>query len=363
MIRELVSEFVKEAPPYVVGVSETGIINRPGVKEIIQLATNENPFGISPLAEKAILKEACRGNRYPDVRATNLRIKLARKMGLAVDNIIVTEGATQGLNFIGEVFIRPGDEIILSSPTYPNYYNVIKRMQGKLVDVPMNDDYIINFDDLAKAITEKTKLIFICNPNNPTGTIVDAEEMHQFIKNLPRHVVLVVDEAYIDFVEDLNYRSMVDAIDDNTNLLVVRTFSKIYGMAGCRIGYIMSNKEIISYLQCNATGFCCNRMGMFGAEAALDDEQFAAMTKKLNAEGRKYLSEEMTAMGFKVWPSSSNFIYFDSRRNPAEFADKLMDYGILIRGNFAVNRISVGTMDQNKKAVAAMKKITTGKEG
>ncbi|MDR2663239.1 MAG: histidinol-phosphate transaminase [Treponema sp.] len=357
MVRNLVSEFVKEAPPYVVGVSETGIVNRPGVTEIIQLATNENPFGISPLAEKAMIAEASRGNRYPDVRATTLRVKLAKKHGLSPDNVIVTEGATQALNFIGEVFIREGDEIILSSPTYPNYYNVIKRMRGTLVDVPMAEDYIINFDDVSRAITPKTKVIFICNPNNPTGTIADDKKMLEFIRKAPKHLVVVVDEAYIDFVADGGYQSMICAIDDSANLLVVRTFSKIYGMAGCRIGYTLANKEIIDYLQCNATGFCCNRMGMFGAEAALDDAEFAETTKRLNAEGRDYLTRELTGMGFKVWPSSSNFIYFDARRNPGEFADALMNYGILIRGNFAVNRISVGTMEQNRKAAAAMKDI------
>jgi histidinol-phosphate aminotransferase len=270
---------------------------------------------------------------------------------------MVTEGATAALCFIGEVFIREGDEILLSSPTYPNYYNIIKRMRGIVKDVPMKEDLIFDPEAVFGAITDKTKLIFVCNPNNPTGTITDDKKLYEFIKKAPKHVIIVIDEAYIDFVEDPAYQSMKSAIDDATNLIVVRTFSKIYGMAGARIGYLMANREIVNYLQRNATGFCCNRMGMYGAEAALDDDEFAAKTKKLNAEGRKYLSEEMNKLGFKVYPSSSNFIYFDCHRDPAKFADQLMDYGILIRGNFAVNRISVGTMEQNKKAVAAMQEI------
>ena len=291
-VKNLVSEFVKEAPPYVVGADEQSKSMRPGVTKLLQLATNENPFGTSPKAAEAICQQAPLANRYPDVRAQDLRKKLAEKHGLSVDEVMVTEGATAGLGFIAEVFIQPGDEIILTPPTYPSYYNYVQRCRGKLVEVPLEEDTLTpDFNKVLAAITDKTKAIFLCNPNNPTATLIDSDELHAFQKKLPEHVLLVVDEAYIDFVEDPNYRTMVDAIADDENLIVVRTFSKLYGMAGARMGYLMANREIIEYLQRDSTGFCCSRMGLHAAEAALDDVEFQEMTKKGNQEGREILDE------------------------------------------------------------------------
>jgi histidinol-phosphate aminotransferase len=161
---------------------------RPGVTKLLQLATNENPFGTSPMACDAMKAQAPLSNRYPDVRAQALRIKLAAKHGLTPEEVMVTEGATAGLGFISEVFIYPGDEIILTPPTYPSYYNYIKRCRGKLVEVPMSEETLVpDFAKVLAAVTPKTKVVFLCNPNNPTGTLIDSEELHAFQKNLPNH--------------------------------------------------------------------------------------------------------------------------------------------------------------------------------
>lgn len=357
-LSNLVSNFVKEAPPYVVGADEQSKSMRPGVSKLIQLATNENPFGTSPLASQAIIAQSKLANRYPDVRAQSLREKLAKLHKLNSAQVMVTEGATAGLGFISEVFLQPGDEVILTPPTYPNYYNYVKRSGATLVEVRMDPKTLTpNFDNVLDSITEKTKLIFLCNPNNPTGTIIDSEKLHDFQKALPDHVVLIVDEAYIDFVEDANYRSMVDAIADDANLIVVRTFSKLYGLAGARIGYLMSNQEIIDYLQRDSTGFCCNRMGLYAAEAAMDDVEFQQKTIKGIKEGRDILLHCMKNLNFEVWPSNTNFIYFDPKVDVAWFADKLLDYGIIIRGNFEKNRISIGTQEECKFVCKAMEEI------
>lgn len=360
-VKNLVSEFVKEAPPYVVGADEQSKSMRPGVTRLLQLATNENPFGTSPKAAEAMVKEAFSSNRYPDVRAQALRVKLAKLHGLKPEEVMVTEGATAGLGFIAEVFVRQGDEIILTPPTYPNYYNYIKRNNATLVEVPMDEETLVpDFDKVLAAITDKTKAVYLCNPNNPTGTLIDSEELHAFQKKLPEHVLLVVDEAYIDFVEDPNYRTMVDAISDDANLIVVRTFSKLYGMAGARMGYLMANREIVDYLQRDSTGFCCNRMGLYGAEAALDDLEFQDKTRKGVKEGRDILVSCMKELGFKVWPSHTNFIYFDPKCDVAWFADRMLDYGIIIRGNFKKNRISIGTPEEDRFVCKAMREIIAG---
>ena len=362
-VRELVSEFVKEAPPYVVGAEEQSKKKPDNVKELIQLATNENPFGISPKAVEAMQQQATICNRYPDVRAKELRAKLATVCGVSAEQVMVTDGATQGLNFIGEVFLRPGDEAIVTPPTYPNYYNIIKRMQAKLVEVPLTEATLTpDFDKVMAAVTPKTKLIFLCNPNNPTGTLIPSAELHAFAQALPRHVVLVVDEAYLDFVEDPSYKNMVDAVSDDTNVIVVRTFSKMYGMAGARIGYLISNVEIVNYLQRDATGFCTNRPALYGALAALDDKEFLDMSVAMTKKARAFLAAEMHKHGFTVWESHANFIYFDPLVDVQWFADQMLRFGLIIRGNFPKNRISVGTMEQDAIVAHAFDEICASDE-
>ena len=358
MTKDLVSNFVKEAPPYSFGLDAGKKAFREGVSEIIcELDKNENPFGVSPKAVEA-MKTACESaNRYPDILATSLREKLAALHGLSTDNIMVTQGATANLGFIAEMFIKENDEVIVPVPTYPNYYNLVKKNDGILVKVPTGEGFEIDFDKMYEAITDKTKLVFIANPNNPTGTLCDDDKLLDFINKLPSHVVIVVDEAYFDFVEDPNYKSMIPYIKDGLNLIVVKTFSKLYGMAGSRIGYVMSNKEIIDYLQIDGIGYCCNIVGLAGAEAAVDDREFVEMTISKNKEGRDYLTTEMTKLGFTVYPSNTNFIYFKPTLSPKELADELYTFGIMIRGETDCNRISVGTMDENRMAIAAMKQI------
>ena len=269
MIKDLVSDFVRQAPPYNFGLGEPVKSLRPGITEIYEMNKNENPFGISPLAAAEMKKQVDISNRYPDIKAASLCKKLAALHGLKPENVLVTQGATSALGFIGEILIREGVEAIVTSPTYPNYYNIIKKNRGTLVDIPMGDDYVPDFKAISDAITDKTRVIFLCNPNNPTGTICKDTDLIDFMNSLPSHVVLVVDEAYFDFIEDPSYKSMISQIADDRNLIVIRTFSKIYGMAGARIDYILSNPEIIGYLGITATGFCCNRVGLLGAEAAM----------------------------------------------------------------------------------------------
>lgn len=358
MLKEYVSEYVKEAPPYSFGVGEKHPPLNPGVTEIIKLNKNENPFGVSPRAQEEMKRQICISNRYADPEVFPMREKIAGLHNLSVDNVLLTPGATSGLGFLGEVFIQPGDEIIVTSPSYPNYYNVAKKAQGTIIDVPMPSTFVPDFDEIAAAITPKTKMVFLCNPNNPTGTICDANALFNFIKTAPPHIIIVVDEAYFEFIADPDYPSAISLIDDNTNLIVVKTFSKIYGLAGARVGYLLSNPEIITYLSRTATGYFCSRVGMMGAKAAIDDTEFVNMTISENKKCRDYLTNEMEALGFDVWPSHTNFIFFKPTIKSKELADKMYSYGIQIRGDFTpYARISIGTMEQCKMAVNAMKEI------
>lgn len=360
----LVSEFVKETPPFMIGPPAQPDKVKNGVSRIIQLSTNENPYGISPLSEKAMIEQASLSNRYPDVTASKLRGKLAQLHGISASQIMVTEGATAGLGFIAEVFFQKGDEVILAPPTYPNYYNYANKQQCTLVEIPMFEEtYTPDFDRMLAAVTDRTKAVFLCNPNNPTGTVIDSDELHAFQRRLPGHVLLVVDEAYIDFVDIDPYTSMVDAIADGINLIVVRTFSKLYGMAGARVGYLMSNDEIINYLVRDTPGYCCNRMGLFGAQAALDDIEFQNLTIKGNKEARRILVDTMEDLGFKVWPSHTNFIYFDPGVDTAWFENRMLEYGVAMGGNLVIGgafekcRISIGTPQDCAYAANCMRAL------
>ncbi|MCI8275652.1 MAG: aminotransferase class I/II-fold pyridoxal phosphate-dependent enzyme [Lachnospiraceae bacterium] len=357
MFRDLVSKFVKEVPPYNFGVGDTFKPFREGVTKEIIMHKNENPFGTSPKAVAAMAEQIAHSNRYPDIRAVSLCEKLAKLHGVKTEQVMVTQGGTSALGFISEMLIREGDEVIVTTPTYPNYLNLTKKNNGVLVSVPLDDNYEPVFDEVAKAVTDKTKVIFLANPNNPTGTICDDGVLAEFIHRLPEHVVLVVDEAYFDFIERPGYRSMISEVADGVNLIIVRTFSKIYGMAGSRIGYMISNKEIIDYLQTDATGFCCNRVGLCGAEAALEDREFIEMTIRRNKEGRDYLTGVMKELGFRVWESHTNFIFFDPRIPAKYFADELYTFGVRIRGDFCQCRLSIGTMEENRIAAEAMRQI------
>lgn len=357
MFQDLVSQFVKEAPPYNFGVGDTFKPFREGVEKVIIMHKNENPYGTSPKAAAAMQDQASHSNRYPTMRADRLREKLAVKHGVDISQIMVTQGGTSALGFISEMLIQDGDEVIVTTPAYPNYLNLTKKYNGVLVEVPSDENYIPHFDDIMASVTDKTKLIFLANPNNPTGTICDDDALRKFLHRLPDHVVLVVDEAYFDFIERPGCRSMIDEVADHVNLIVVRTFSKIYGMAGSRIGYMISNPEIIHYLEITSTGYCCNRVGLAGAEAALEDREFIEMTIAENKKGRDYLTEVMKELGFDVWESHTNFIFFDPHIPIKEFADELYTFGVKIRGDFVRARISIGTMAENRIAAKAMEQI------
>ncbi len=357
MIEQLVKDYVKAAPVYKLGATIESVQKEYGLTEIYKLGSNENQLGVSPLAIKAMVEAAYQVNYYPEGKGIALREKLAKKFGIKMEQIMITEGGSVGLIWLGEVFIKEGDEVLICKPTYGAYQGIIRRNNGKIVEVPLNDDLSMDFEGMLGAITDKTKMIMICNPNNPTGVAADDKELYEFIKKVPKDIIILVDEAYIQFVDKPGYMSMISAIRDDNTVIVVQTFSKLYGMAGARVGYLVSNQEIIKYMQRIANFFCTNKLALAGAEAALDDREFAERTLQLTKEGRDYLTKEIEAMGYKVYPSQTNFIYCDLRTDPYELSEEMKKYGVIIRGNFELTRITVGLPEQNKKVIEVLKKL------
>jgi len=352
-------------------------------KVSIDYSANINPLGLPQGVKeelaRCIEEPVC--CVYPDSQCRDLVKALADYHKVTQDWILCGDGAADLI--FGLAFALKPKKALLLAPSFLEYEQALKAVDCDidLFYLKEENGYRLDVEELCKTLERANatynttavgcsdqqkstseanngyNILFLCNPNNPTATLIDSDELHAFQKKLPEHVLLVVDEAYIDFVEDPNYRTMVDAIADDENLIVVRTFSKLYGMAGARMGYLMANREIIEYLQRDSTGFCCSRMGLHAAEAALDDVEFQEMTKKGNQEGREILVSCMKELGFRVWPSHTNFIYFDPGVDVKWFADRLLDYGIIIRGNFKANRISIGTPEEDRFVCKAMREI------
>ncbi|MDU1006959.1 histidinol-phosphate transaminase [Clostridium butyricum] len=224
------------------------------------------------------------------------------------------------------------------------------------VEVPTKENLQIDLDGILDAITKKTKMIIICNPNNPTGMILNEEEIKNFIMKVPKNVIIIIDEAYFEFIDIPNYKSMMQMIDNYPNVIVVRTFSKVYGLAGARVGYAIMNKKMSINL-IKGVEFASSLSALEGAIAALDDKEFIKKTKAVVKEGREYLAKEFKKLGFKVFPTQTNFIYLDTKLGTKFIAEKLKEKGILIRGDLPLSRITVGTMQQNTKLISALKNI------
>lgn len=358
-IRELASEFVLRpvvAMPPAISVEKTK--EKYGLESVIKMCSNENPFGVSPLALAAMQDELPKLCFYADSEPeTQLRRKVAARLQVAPENVMITAGAAFALNFTGEVFIQPGDEGIVCSPTYPPYYSIIRKSGGAVVDVPMTKDCAFDLDGIVAAVTERTKVLFLCNPNNPTGRAIYRDEFSAFLRRMPKDVIVVADEAYVQYARDPEALTMVPALAEFPNLIVVQTFSKLYGLAAIRVGYAVSSAEIISYLQRMSIARALNAAGIRAATAAMDDEAFAEMTVRQNAAGREYLAREFTKKGFTVYPSESNFVYVDMNADPKAVTEKLLPFGIILRPDFPCLRISIGTPEQNEKLVAAVNQI------
>jgi histidinol-phosphate aminotransferase len=348
---KLLRAAVREIPEYIPGKSAKGAI---------KLSSNENPFGPSPKALKAIAQEAKKIEVYPDQKSVLLCQTLAKKLKLSPDNIICGNGSDDIMQIIAAAYLNAGDEVIISKNTFSLYALVSRIFEGRLVFVDLKD-YSIDLAGIAAAITPKTKIIWLTNPNNPTGTIFAAEDFDAFMEKIPENVLVIVDEAYAEYVADRNFPDSLKHVRAGRNLIVLRTFSKFYGLAGLRIGCGIAKKELLAPLFKVKMPFNVNRLAQAGGLAALDDKAFLKKTHKNNLEQKKYLYSELKKLKLGFNETQANFIYVDIEQPAKEFCQKLIAIGVSVRpltsfGFPEAIRISVGTPAQNKKLIAALKK-------
>ncbi len=331
-------------------------------EQIIKLASNENPLGPSPAALKAMHEMLDRAHFYPDGGGYYLREAIAKKHGLEIENVILGNGSNEIIEFIGHAFLRPGDEVIAAKHAFVVYTLMATLMGATTVEVD-DPNFCHDLPAMAAAITPRTRELFVANPNNPTGTIVSQAEIDAFMQRVPNHVTVVFDEAYHEFLD--HPPDTLKFVRDHRNVVVLRTFSKIQGLANLRIGYGLASKELIEILQKTRQPFNANGIAQAGALAGLADLEHQRRTKAVNDEGRAFLQSEFAAMRLEFVPSYANFVLVRVGDGQAVFG-ALLRRGLIVRpmGGYKLPewlRVSVGTMEQNRAFIAALREILAGK--
>lgn len=329
--------------------------------DIYRLNYNESPYGPSPLALKALAKAAERPNIYPDWFSVELKTNFAQLHGLPdMMNVCCATGSSALINTIGEIFINPGDEYIVGNPSYEAFRDNANVCGAKVITVPLDDDYQYDLDAMLNAITPKTKILVVCNPNNPTGTFTDSAKLEEFIKKIPEHVLVVIDEAYLEFVDRPNTYSMIKLIKEGYTkpLIILKTFSKAYGMAGLRIGAATACPELISLLSKSGSAWNISALGQAMAAEALKDQEFINKVVSLNIVEKSKVTKALEEMGCKVYESQTNFILFKAPVGDSlEIAAKLAEQKILIGAPIGMNRVSLGTAEMNDKFIKVLSEI------
>jgi histidinol-phosphate aminotransferase len=357
---EFANQQLRDLVPYEPGKPIEEVARERGLKpeDIIKLASNENPLGPSPKA-LAAMAEACQETHiYPDGGSYKLRNAIAQKFGLDMSNVILGSGSNEVIEFIGHAFLKEGDNVITAEHAFLVYKLMAKVFGAETIEVP-DPGYVHDLDAMVAAITPRTKEIFIANPNNPTGTLVTQEQIDRFMDKVPENVVVVFDEAYYEFLD--TPPDTLKYVREGRNVIVLRTFSKIQGLAGLRIGYGLGPAELINVLQRTRQPFNINSIAQAGALAGLLDDEHQAKTKRITDEGREFLQSQFADMGLEYLPSYANFVLVKVGDGNEVFR-KMMDKGVIVRAMAAYKlpewvRISIGTMVQNERCIQVLKEV------
>jgi len=358
-LSDLVKAHIRALRPYQPGKPIEELERELGIEGSIKLASNENPLGPSPRAVAAVREAAAGTHRYPDGACYALRQALAPRLGVGPEQLVFGCGADELLELLAKAFLGPGDEAVYAWPSFAMYPIVVKGMGATPVAVPLDDALTHDLPALARAITPRTRLVLVCNPNNPTGTSVGAAEFDRFASSLPETCVLAVDEAYVDFARRPDMPDTLGWVRRRPGTVALRTFSKILGLAGLRIGYGVADPELADYLQRARHPFNVNRLAEVAALAALDDREHLERTLANNAEGVDYLTRELGALGIRVWPTDANFVLAEIG---AGMDERLLHEGVIVRplGGFGMPshvRISVGLPEENERLVKALRRL------
>lgn len=363
IIKNSVRKNILNFQPYIPGKPIDDVKRELNLKEVVKLASNENPLGPSPKAVSAIKKVLNKINIYPDGYCFDLRKKIAKIHGISESQIIFGNGTDEIIELAGKTFLNPGDEIIVSKHAFIRYKMAGDLMGCKVIEIPMKD-YKHDLEAMANAVTEKTKIVFIANPNNPTGTYNTKKEFDNYFSQLfTFHFspLTFIDEAYAEYVDKKDYPLGLDYLKKGFNVMFSRTFSKIYGLAGLRIGYAVASPEIISYIERIRPPFNVSSVAQTAAVSALDDKQHIKKSKKLVLQQKKFFYRELEKIGLEYITSAANFILINMKNNGQIVFEKLLRKGVIVRPmaeyglkNFI--RVTVGIQPENRKFIKEVAK-------
>ncbi|WP_456372488.1 histidinol-phosphate transaminase [Thiolapillus sp.] len=354
--------------PYVPGKPIEELERELGLSDTIKLASNENPLGPSPLGREAAAAVLGESNLYPDDSGFRLKAKLAAKTGLQPDQLVLGAGSSDVIDLVARTFLAPGRNAVFSRYSFAMYpiYTTASGAECRVAEALPQDHeempYGHDLDAMLALVDENTRVVFIANPNNPTGTWLKHDALRSFLQALPRDVVVVLDEAYTEYVCETDFPDGVSWLGDFPNLIVTRTFSKIYGLAGLRVGYGMANAELVALISRVRHPFNVSLPALAAAEAALDDLDFLEKSRGNNQRGLAQLVSAFDAMGLAHIPSVGNFITVDLRRDGADVYGKLLARGVIVRpvANYDLPhhlRVSVGTREQNRHFLEVLQQV------
>jgi histidinol-phosphate aminotransferase len=356
-LHDLIPEYIRGLNPYVPG-RPIELVERELKVQAVKLASNENPLGPSPLAVAAAQQALSEAHRYPDGAGLFLREKLAGRLNVPVENILLGLGSSELIDLSARALLNIGFEGVTYAVSFPLFYISIRATGAKLVEVPLKN-YVFDLEAMARAITSRTRMIILANPNNPTGTMFTADEFDVFLVRVPEDVLVVLDEAYFHYVEHPNYSRSIDIMRGGRNLLVLRTFSKIYGLAGMRLGYGIGPADLLEQMNKLRTPFNTSGVAQAACLAALDDHEHVRRSLASNRAGLRQLSEALTSLGMQFVPSVTNFLLVELGTDAEPVSDELLKAGVIVRpmgwmGFPNAIRVTIGTPQENEKFLAAL---------
>lgn len=347
--------------PYIPGKPIEEVKRELGLTDVIKLASNENPLGPSPMAVRAAAEAAARVHLYPEATAPELRQALARRVGLPEDHIIVGNGSDEIMTLLGRTYIDSGDEVVIQKPSFATYEHATRITGGIPVFVPLRD-WRPDLEAMLARINPATKMVFICTPNNPTGPTVPRAELERFLARIPDGVLVILDEAYREYVDDPEYPDTVEYLRKGYPVVVLRTFSKIYGLAGLRVGYGLGDPEVLRPLFTVREPFTVNLVAQAAALAALQDEDHVTRSYENNVRGKEYLYGEFRRLGLTFVPTQANFILLNLGRPGRPVFEALQRNGVIVRpGEFfglpEHIRVTIGTPEENRRFIEALEDV------
>lgn len=357
----LINRHIHTIKPYVPGKPIADLINKLPNKKIIKLASNENPLGPSPKALEVMQSSLKDIARYPVSDGFSLRHKLAEKHAIPDECITLGNGSNEVLSLIAKTFLNPETEVIISQYAFLIYKIASQLTGANIVETPAYN-WGHDLKAMQEAISDKTRVILIANPNNPTGTILYAKQLIGFLENVPSEIMVVLDEAYHEYIQNIEYKSGTHWLEKYPNLIVVRSFSKIYGLAGLRIGYCIAQPEVANTLHRIRAPFNVNHLAQVAAEASLEDEEHMQKSIELNDQGREFLQQSFDKLGIKYLPANGNFITIDLQKPAQPVYEQLLQEGLIVRplNNYQMPnhlRITIGLPEENKLFIETLTKI------